>query len=155
MKKVFPIKAEVHVRFADVDAMGHVNNAHYLTFFEQSRVAYFKKLDSLDFRFMDMTSAFGFIIADIGVQFLSPAFLDEVMVVRLRVAELGNKSFRFEYEISEKETKRKVATGHSVQVMYNYRKKGTFPIPESLRSKMLKFQGGLDPQGRHGRSQGK
>lgn len=139
MAKVkFPVKTEVHVRFADVDAMGHVNNAHYLTFFEQGRVAYFKKLEGLDLRRMDASSAFGFIIAEIGVQFLSPAFLDEVMVVRLRVSEMRTKSFRFEYEVFEKKTKRKVATGHSVQVMYNYQKKETFPIPEDLRARMLK-----------------
>lgn len=137
----FPVKTEVHVRFADVDAMGHVNNAHYLTFFEQARVAYFKKLEGLDLRKMDASSAFGFILAEVAVQFLSPAFLDEVMVVGLRVAEIRNKSFRFEYEVSDKQTGRKVATGHSVQVMYNYQKKETFPIPEDLRSRMLGLQG--------------
>ncbi len=135
----FPVKTEVHVRFADVDAMGHVNNAHYLTFFEQARVAFFKKLNDLDLRRMDATSAFGFIIAEVGVTFLSPAFLDETMVVKLRVAEMRNKSFRFEYEITDKKTKRLIATGYSVQVMYNYEKKSTFPIPETLRAQLSRF----------------
>jgi len=146
-KTKFPVKAEVHVRFADVDAMGHVNNAHYLTFFEQARVAYFKSLHSLDLRSMDAASAFGFIVAEIGVTFVSPAYLDEIMVVGLRVAEMRNKAFRFEYEVWDKKTKRPVATGYSVQVMYNYKRKKTFPIPAALRTQMLKLQGGFGGKG--------
>ncbi len=142
-KEKFPVSTEVHVRFADVDAMGHVNNAHYLTFFEQARVSYFKRLHSLDLRRMDASSAFGFIVAEIGVKFLSPAYLDEVMVVRIRVEEMRNKAFRFEYEVSDKDSGRMVATGFSVQVMYNYQKKETFPIPEDLKASMLGLQGGV------------
>ena len=29
-----------HVRFNDVDAMGHVNNAVYLTYVEEARIAF-------------------------------------------------------------------------------------------------------------------
>jgi acyl-CoA thioester hydrolase len=136
MKPRFPVKTEEHVRFADVDSMGHVNNAVYLSYFEQARVAFFKKLSALDLRFMNSKSAFGFIVAEIAVQFLSPAYLDETMVVRIRIAEMRNKAFRFEYEIADKKTKRPVARGHSVQVMYNYKKHLSFPIPAALRKKM-------------------
>jgi acyl-CoA thioesterase FadM len=41
-----------------------------------------------------------------------------------------------EYEVREKKIKRLIATGYSVQVMYNYRKKRPFPIPPSLRKKI-------------------
>lgn len=141
MAERYPVKAEVHVRFADVDSMGHVNNAVYLSYFEQARVAYFKKLQSLDLRFMDAQSAFGFIVAEIAVKFHSPAYLDEVMVVRLRTAEMRTKAFRFEYEIRDKKTRRLVATGYSVQVVYNYKKHASMPVPPSLRRKMSALEG--------------
>ena len=37
----FRHSVEIVVRFADTDAMGHVNNAKYLTYFEIARVAYY------------------------------------------------------------------------------------------------------------------
>jgi len=133
LKSRFRVKTEVHVRFTDVDKMGHVNNALYLTYFEEARVAYFKKLKGLDLRVMDGTSTLGFIVAEIGVKFLAPAFLDETLVVSIRVAEFRTKAFRFEYEIRNRKTRKLLATGYSVQVMYNYRKKRPFEIPPPLR----------------------
>ena len=34
----------IQVRFSDIDAMGHVNNAVYLSYFELARVYYFEKI---------------------------------------------------------------------------------------------------------------
>jgi acyl-CoA thioester hydrolase len=34
----------IEVRFSDLDAQGHVNNANYLTYIEQARIAYIQKL---------------------------------------------------------------------------------------------------------------
>ncbi|HSA58767.1 MAG TPA: thioesterase family protein [bacterium] len=137
MKPRFPVKTDLTVRFADVDVMGHVNNAVYLSYFEQARVAFFKKIHEFDLRYMDAKSAFGFIVAEIGVKFLAPTFVDQVLTVALRVAEVRNKAFRFEYEIRDKKTKVVVATGFSVQVSYNYRKHKPFPLSPSLKRRML------------------
>jgi acyl-CoA thioester hydrolase len=35
--------ADEHVRFADLDMQGHVNNKAYATYFESGRIAYFTK----------------------------------------------------------------------------------------------------------------
>lgn len=136
MKTRFPVKTDIVVRFADVDVMGHVNNAVYLSYFEQARVAFFKKLNKLDLRYMDAKSAFGFIVAEIGIKFLAPTFVDQTLTVAIRVAEIRNKAFRFEYEIRDKKSKTVVATGFSVQVSYNYKKQKTFPLPADLKRRM-------------------
>jgi acyl-CoA thioester hydrolase len=137
MKTRFPVKTDLIVRFADVDVMGHVNNAVYLSYFEQARVAFFKKINKLDLRYMDAKSVFGFIVAEIGIKFLAPTFVDQTLTVGIRVAEIRNKAFRFEYEIRDKKLKTVVATGFSVQVSYNYKKQKTFPLPADLRRRML------------------
>jgi acyl-CoA thioester hydrolase len=36
----YPFWATEHVRFADLDIMGHVNNKAYATFYETARIAY-------------------------------------------------------------------------------------------------------------------
>lgn len=143
MKTYFPVRTEITVRFSDVDIMGHVNNARYLSYFEQARVEYYKRLKALDLRRMDGTSPFAFIVAEIGVKFHAPAFIDERLVIFIRIAELRTKAFRMEYEIREKKRRTLLATGHSVQVLYNYQKKRPFPIPPLLRRKILKLEKGL------------
>ena len=35
--------AEIQVRFADIDVLGHVNNAIYLSYFEMTSVHYFNE----------------------------------------------------------------------------------------------------------------
>ncbi|MBK6404207.1 MAG: thioesterase family protein [Holophagales bacterium] len=40
----FPCVVGVEVRFRDLDAMGHVNNAVYLTYFEQARLAFWRAI---------------------------------------------------------------------------------------------------------------
>lgn len=136
MKAKFPVKVDIHVRFSDVDVMGHVNNAVYLSYFEQARVAFFKKANKFDLRYMDAKSAFGFIVAEIGIKFLAPTFVDQMLTVALRIAEMRTKAFRFEYEIRDKKTKTVVATGFSVQVCFNYKTHKSFPLPSSLRRRM-------------------
>ena len=137
-KKIrFPVRAEVTVRFSDVDIMGHVNNARYLSYFEQARVACYKKIRALDLRKMNAGTASAFIVAEVGVKFHAPAHIDERLVVSIRVGEIRTKAFRMEYEVREKKTRRLIATGHSVQVMYNYRKKRAFRISPSLRRKLM------------------
>jgi len=136
VKTRFPVKTDLVVRFADVDVMGHVNNAVYLSYFEQARVAFFKKINKLDLRYMDAKSAFGFIVAEIGIKFLAPTYVDQALTVAIRVAEIRNKAFRFEYEIRDKKSKVVVVTGFSVQVSYNYKKQKTFPLPADLKRRM-------------------
>ena len=41
MQEKFKHRTKLDIRFVDIDAFGHVNNAHYLTYFEQARVRYF------------------------------------------------------------------------------------------------------------------
>ena len=130
--KKFAATAEVLVRFVDADMMGHVNNAHYLTYLEQGRVAYFEKL-------FDKAAQFPFIIAEISIKFISPAFFNETLVIGVRTAEFRTKAFGMEYEIFEKNTHRLIATATSVQVMFDYKKNVTFPIPEELKSKMIQL----------------
>ncbi|MDO8461637.1 MAG: thioesterase family protein [Deltaproteobacteria bacterium] len=140
MKKIH-VKAEVTVFFSDCDPMRHCNNARFFNFLEYARMQYYKKLKALDLRIMNNTSTFGIILAEVSCTFKSPAFIDEKLVIAVRTSEIKTKSFIMEYEIREKKSRRLVALGHSVQVMYNYRRQKTFPIPLPLRRKIERLEG--------------
>ncbi|MCC7353212.1 MAG: acyl-CoA thioesterase, partial [Anaerolineae bacterium] len=112
----FPMKVPITIRFRDLDAMGHVNNSVYITYLEEARVAYYRLLTGHE---LD-PATFDFVIAEITCTYRSPAHLGEILEVAIRVSEVRSRSFVFEYVITERESKRLVATGRSVQVAYDY-----------------------------------
>ena len=133
----FPVVVPIAVRFRDLDAMGHVNNAVYLTYFEMARVAYHQTLTglpSLDFHDFD------FIMAEVTCRYRSPAHLGETLLVGIRVASVGRKSFVFEYEMREQAGGRLVAEGSSVQVMYDYREQRSKPVSDEFLVKVEALQ---------------
>jgi len=134
----FPVIVPVVVRFRDIDAMGHVNNAVYLTYFEIARVAYHQTLAeqvTLDF------SDFQFILAEVTCSYRSPAHLGETLLVGIRVSSVGRKSFVFQYEMRDQATGRLVADGRSVQVMYDYRAQRSKLVPDEFLAKVETLQG--------------
>jgi acyl-CoA thioester hydrolase len=140
MNNQFNVTTEIRVRFSDTDAMGHVNNAKFFSYMEQGRVTYVTRVVPE----LDMESGlkdFPFILASIECSFQSPLFCDETVVVSLRVPKIGNKSFVFDYLIKEKGSGRLVATGSSVQVMYDYKKQKSYPIPQEIRQRIEALEG--------------
>jgi acyl-CoA thioester hydrolase len=127
----------IEVRYGDLDPQGHVNNARYLTYMEQGRVAYIRHLGLWPGgSFLDL----GVILADIQVSFLAPILFGDPLRVGLAVTRLGNKSFDMEYRIEDESGARLFATGKSVQVTYNYGTNQTISIPESWRKVIQDFE---------------
>lgn len=127
------------VRFSDLDAFGHVNNATFLTYLEEARLAYWVNLFSLDYT--NITSL-GLILADAKLSYKSPANLGECMRVWTRVASFGTKSFTIEYRIEEEQTGRLVVEGSTVVVMFDYAVKKSIPVPEHIKNRILQFEQG-------------
>jgi acyl-CoA thioester hydrolase len=123
-------------RFRDTDAMGHLNNAVYVTYFEMARTAYWLALTG-DADYQKVP----FILAHTTIDFRSPAFVFETLVVGIRVVRLGNRSFEFVYRVAEERTDRLVCDGRSVQVIFDYAKGESFPMPADLKAKVRAFEG--------------
>ncbi len=110
----FRCAVPIQVRFRDTDAMGHVNNAVYLTFLEVARTAYWQRVFQIP-----SYNEVDFVVARVEIDFLSPLFVQDEPVVWIRVNEIGTKSFRFAYELVARD--RGAARAETVQVMYDYR----------------------------------
>lgn len=138
----FKTQVTIPVRFVDVDSMGHVNNAKYMTYFEEGRVAYFKKIPQLDFRNFgkEGESKKSFILAEVTCQFKSPAALGETLIVSTGVTSTSRSSFVMEYEIVETSSGRLVATGRSVQVCFDYDQGKSIPLSEDLKKAFQKIE---------------
>jgi len=120
------------VRFRDCDPMGHVNNAVYLTYLEQTRFAHWRSL--WGFGSPQLPSGMpGVILARVECDYRRPARSGDRLEIRMRVAEIGRSSFRYEYEILDAEG-RIVLTARTVQVMYDYAAEKPVPVPDDIRA---------------------
>ncbi len=132
----FPLIHVLHPRFRDTDAMGHINNAVYVTYLEVARQAYWRRLSNEpDYRRVP------FILAHVTIDFRSEARVDEVLEIGIRCAWIGTKSFAFTYAIREQTTQRLVVEATTVQVCYDYEAKRTLDVPPPLRQQLERFEG--------------
>lgn len=123
-------------RFRDTDAMGHVNNAVYVTYLEVARQEYWRALE----RETDYGRV-PFILAHVSVDFRAEALVHETLEIAVRCEWIGSKSFGFSYRIRERESRRLVVEATSVQVCYDYGEKRSIPVPEGLRRKLEALEG--------------
>jgi acyl-CoA thioester hydrolase len=121
----------IEVRFSDCDPMGHANNAKYLTYLEQARLAHWRAA----WGFGTREDAPGVILARVEIDFRRPARYGETLDVRIGVAGIGRTSFTYDYEIVD-EGGGLVATAKSVMVMFDYTTNTPVPIPDEIRAKL-------------------
>jgi acyl-CoA thioester hydrolase len=129
----------IEVRYGDLDPQGHVNNARFLTYFEQARIEYWIKMGffTKDQSFMEI----GVIIADIHLTYLAPVYFGQNIKVGVRVTKLGNRSMTWEQNIVDAETEKELARGELVIVAYDYNAGKPIPIPQEWREKITAFEG--------------
>jgi acyl-CoA thioester hydrolase len=134
----FHCSASIAIRFRDLDAFGHVNNAVYFTFMEMARVEYFKQIGLLTSG--GFPSPF-FIIAEATCQFKAPIDMETALVVQVRVSRLGNSSFDMEYHFVDESSGAVLATGRTVQVTFDYAANRSVPLPDAWRAAIIQFEG--------------
>ena len=120
---------EERVRFRDLDPMGHVNNAVFLTYLEQARVAFFSEMGAAT-GLEDMNM----VVARVEIDFKAPVRLGQQVAISVRASRFGTKSFDLDYELRvEGEF---VAVAKSVQVAYDYNLREPVPVPAEWREKL-------------------
>ena len=118
-----------NVRFRDLDALGHVNNAVFLTYIESARVAFLQHLGAAA-TLEDMS----IIVARIEIDFRAPVGFGEEVEITVRATRFGTKSFDLDYEL--RVDGKVVAEAKSVLVGYDYAKGETIEIPDEWRERL-------------------
>lgn len=136
----WPIINPQEIRFVDLDALGHVNNAHFSTYLEQARAAFFKAcadiFPSRD-QANDIAAVFPFILARVEIDYMRPITLNDRVETAMRVSNIGTKSFQFEYEI--RANGEIAARAKTVQVAYDYVLKKAVPLSEPFKEKITRL----------------
>ena len=139
-----PVKMAIQIRWRDLDALGHVNNAVYLTYFELARLAYVRAV--LGDRRADRPAhpAAGRLPVhpgrgDVPLPLAGhpgrPACDDDLGRAS------GAEKLRVRVPDHDEVTGRLVAEGCSTQVWYDYAAGESRPVPAEIVARMESMQG--------------
>ena len=125
----------IQIRFPDIDCMGHVNNAVYLSYIEKARIDFSERLP-LNINWRET----GFILAQTQINYRHPALLNDNISVRTWCTRVGTKSFDLGFEVFKTTDNNKIilADGLTVLVCYNYRLSVSENLPEEWKKLLLK-----------------
>ena len=135
-KMKFRFKMKLDIRWSDMDEMRHVNNAVYLTYFEQARVYYFHESCEWDW------NSIGAILANAHVNYLRPVVFPNPTFVYVRTSKLGTKSFEVQYMITSfvNGVEELTTTGHTTMVMFDYKTNASVVMPDHLKERLKDYE---------------
>ena len=133
---LFRFRRRVEMRWSDLDEMRHVNNAVYLTYFEQGRLYYFLEASDWDW------AGTGMIQARAEIDYVRPLFLQNNPYLYIRTARLGRTSFEQHYLILDEqpEGNRVIARGVTILVTFDYQQQQPMPLPPLARQRLLDYE---------------
>ena len=132
---------EIPVRFMDIDALQHVNNARYLNFLEESRIAYSQQLLNV----FNSIHELNVLVARVEIDFLIPVLFGEKLKVYTRILKLGTKSFTFESIITTTNKKGEFPAAKALQILvaFDPETHNTTAISAKLRERIIELEPNL------------
>jgi acyl-CoA thioester hydrolase len=123
-----------------MDALGHVNNAKFLTYLEQARIDYFNQLKLWD----GNQNELGLIMARVVLDYKLPLVAGDDIHVFTRCSRFGNRSLDTEQLILRvKDNLTEIAAqGTITAVVYDYQKSQSAPIPADWKTRILEYEPG-------------
>jgi acyl-CoA thioester hydrolase len=131
----YKYKTPIAIRFSDIDAVGHVNNAVYLTYFEEARISYWR--DAIQWNLLQN----GVIVGRSEVNYLKPIALGDEIACYVRTTRIGNSSFDVMHLLVKitPNGEEICTTGKTVCISYDYTANKSIPIPVVERQMMIAY----------------
>jgi acyl-CoA thioester hydrolase len=117
-------QTQQYVRWGDLDAFGHVNNATYLVYAQEARYAWSKMIEM--------------VVARAEVDFVAPIYVGDIFIdIEIWVHSIGNSSFGVTYVMKNGEEL--LARVKTVQVTVSMETKKSRPITDTEREFLTKY----------------
>ena len=137
MTDAFRHRTTLQVRFRDIDAFGHVNNAVYFSYIELARVRYLLEVLQSD----QPIQRLPLILARVELDFRSPIAFGEDVTVETRVDEVGRTSFSMQHRMTAGPEGRLVGDVQTVLVTYDYASARPMSVPDEWRRRFGEHEG--------------
>lgn len=121
----------LELRWRDLDAFNHVNNANFLTFLEEARIRWLETIGE-DW----VTDTFAPLLAAVQLNYRQPIPYPSSVVVELFAERIGNTSAAIGHRIAGADGAAVYADGHVVMVWIDRAGGRPIPLPEGVRRAM-------------------
>jgi acyl-CoA thioester hydrolase len=127
-------ETEVRVRYAETDQMGIVHHSNYLVWFELGR-SELCRARGFSYKEMEERDNALMVVAEAYCRYKSPAFYEDLLTIRTRVAVIRSRSLQFVYEVYRKSDETLLAEGESLHLVTDNEKK-VRSLPKVYREKL-------------------
>ena len=127
----------VTTRWMDNDVFGHVNNAHYYSFFDTAVCTVLVRHGILGVA----GPAYIMMVAESGCRYHSEAAFPQTLSAGLRVVRLGRSSVRYGIGVFQDGAELAAADGFLVHVCVDAGSRRPAPLPDRWRSVLAQLEG--------------
>ncbi len=121
----------IQIRFSDIDALHHVNNACIQHYYDQGKSSYMQEVLGMG----HIWEGYGFIQANTNTNFLIPIYIEDHILVQTRVIRIGTKSVTFYQEVISTDTGKVLSNCTSVLVGFDIPQKRSIALlPEWIEA---------------------
>lgn len=128
-------RVTLRTRWSDEDTQSVLNNAVYLTLFEEARHRYFGDLGLLE------GAHFPFVLAQTNVSFLAPGRGGVEVVVAAVTTEIGRSSFTQSYRVVDAAAGTVLCEAEARLVAWDNAKRAKTGIAPAFRARVAAFEG--------------
>ncbi|AOY59441.1 acyl-CoA thioesterase [Desulfococcus multivorans] len=131
----FKITRPITVRIGEINYGNHVGYQHYLTYFQEARIAY---LAHLSFTEKDI-GGYGMMVSEATCRYRRELFLGDRIEVGCRITVIKSKAFVMEYRIEKADTL--CASGSTTNICFDFESGKVVPLPEAFTTAVRAFEG--------------
>ncbi|HMS43351.1 MAG TPA: thioesterase family protein [Pyrinomonadaceae bacterium] len=128
-------ETEIRVRYAETDQMGIVHHSNYLVWFELGR-SEFCRGRGFSYKEMEEKDNALMVVAESYVRYKSPAYYEDVLIIRTKIAEVRSRAVRFIYEIYRASDETLLAEGETMHLVTDANKKVRL-LPANYKEMLL------------------
>ncbi|MDC0034739.1 acyl-CoA thioesterase [Chloroflexi bacterium] len=138
-KDNFKFKHTLRVRWKECDVQGIAYYGSYLDFIDVAQAEYFRNLGILTHN-PDKREIFDLAAVKVTLEYKSPAKIDDLIDVFLRVEKIGNSSLDKRSEIYRNGTNDLLCSGQSISVNFDSDSGKSRNVPSEIKDIIEKFE---------------
>ena len=127
-------KIEHRVIYGDTDAGQVVYYANYFRWFESGRREIMRQL-KINYLELDKIGIITPVV-EAHCNYNHPARYDDVVIVETKIADVKEKSVKFEHKVFRKKGRKLLAAGYTINVFVDRKKMKAIKIPSDIRKKL-------------------
>ena len=135
----FRFSTQLRVRWSECDAQDIVFYGSYMDFLDVGQGAYYRNLGIMMYDAQGR-KAFDTATVKATLEYVSPARVDDVLDIGVRMARIGTTSLTSEYEIRHSESRTEIMRAELIHVNYDSDIGEKRPVPDGLREVIETFE---------------